>query len=69
MEVLLLVGSPLLGALTLGLLGARRWAPALNVAFSTATFAAAMHAIFVRVSREADAMCGASTTFARFSPG
>jgi hypothetical protein len=36
---------------------------------SATTFSAAMHAIFVRVSRDADAMCGASTTFARFSPG
>src|SRR5713226_3603556 len=33
------------------------------------TFSAAMHAIFVLVSRDADAMCGASTTFARFRPG
>ena len=41
MEVLLLLGSPLLGALTLWLFGARRWAPDLNVVFSTATFAAA----------------------------
>src|SRR5207249_1076192 len=30
---------------------------------------AAMHAIFVRVSNDADATCGASTTFVRFSPG
>ncbi len=36
---------------------------------SATTFSAAMHAIFVRVSRDADAMCGANTTFARFSPG
>ena len=41
MEVLLLLGSPLLGALVLWAFGARRWAPALNVAFSALTFAAA----------------------------
>ena len=41
MEVLLLLGSPLLGALMLWLFGARRWAPGLNVLFSAATFAAA----------------------------
>jgi len=40
-EVLLLLGSPLLGALVLWAFGARRWAPALNVAFSALTFAAA----------------------------
>jgi hydrogenase-4 component F len=39
--VLLLLGAPLGGALTLWLLGARRWAPGLNVLFSAATFAAA----------------------------
>ena len=33
------------------------------------TFSTAMHAIFVRVSSEAEAMCGASTTFRRFKPG
>ena len=37
----LLLGTPLLGALLLGLLGARRWAPGLNVAFSSLTFLAA----------------------------
>ena len=36
---------------------------------SATTFSAAMHAILVRVSSEADAMCGASTTFARRKPG
>src|SRR5208283_256878 len=41
MEVLLLLGSPLLGAVMLWLFGARRWAPDLNVLFSAATFAAA----------------------------
>src|ERR1700693_1578165 len=32
------------------------------------TLVAAMQAILVRVSNEADARCGASTTFGRFSP-
>jgi hydrogenase-4 component F len=40
-EVLLLLGSPLLGALMLWLFGARRWAPDLNVLFSATTFLAA----------------------------
>lgn len=38
---LLLLGTPLLGALLLGLLGAKRWAPGVNVAFSAVTFVAA----------------------------
>src|SRR6202142_3466531 len=41
MEFLILLGAPLLGALTLGLLGGRRWAPDVNVAFSLITFLAA----------------------------
>jgi hydrogenase-4 component F len=36
-----LLGTPLMGALVLGLLGAKRWAPDLNVAFSLLTFLAA----------------------------
>ena len=40
-ELLLLVGLPLLGAVCLGFYGARRWAPGANVAFSGATFVAA----------------------------
>ena len=32
-----LLGTPLLGALLLGLLGAKRWAPTLNVVFSALT--------------------------------
>jgi len=40
-EVLLLLGSPLLGALLLSAFGARRWAPELNVFVSAATFGAA----------------------------
>jgi hydrogenase-4 component F len=41
MEFLVLLGTPLLGALTLGLWGGRRRAPELNVAFSLVTFLAA----------------------------
>ncbi len=41
MEFLLLLASPLAGALILGVFGARRWAPELNVAMSLATFLAA----------------------------
>src|SRR5271157_83555 len=41
MEFLLLLASPLAGALLLGVFGARRWAPELNVAVSLATFLAA----------------------------
>ena len=40
-ELILLLAMPLLGAVTLGAYGARRWAPDLNVAFSLATFLAA----------------------------
>jgi hydrogenase-4 component F len=41
MELLILLGTPLLGALTLGFLGGRRWASELNVVFSLVTFLAA----------------------------
>jgi len=41
MEFIVLLGSPLLGALTLGMLGGRRWAPEVNVVFSLVTFFAA----------------------------
>jgi hydrogenase-4 component F len=41
MEFALLLLSPLLGALILGMVGDRRWAPELNVAVSLATFLAA----------------------------
>jgi hydrogenase-4 component F len=41
MEFLLLLGSPLAGAAVLALLGARRFAPQLNIAFSLPTFLAA----------------------------
>src|SRR5271156_6804639 len=41
MEFIVLLGTPLLGALTLGMLGGRRWAPEANVVFSLVTFFAA----------------------------
>src|SRR3984885_5642215 len=41
MEFIVLLGTPLLGALTLGMLGGRRWAPEANVLFSLVTFFAA----------------------------
>src|SRR5277367_1996569 len=41
MVFLVLLGTPLLGALTLGFLGGRRFAPGLNIAFSSVTFVAA----------------------------
>ena len=41
MEFALLLGSPLAGAAFLAVLGARRFAPELNVAFSLVTFLAA----------------------------
>ena len=48
MEFALLLGSPLAGAAVLGVLGARRFAPELNVTFSLLTFLAA-GALTVRV--------------------
>src|ERR1700692_4114898 len=41
MVFIVLLGAPLLGALTLGMLGGRRWAPEANVCFSLLTFLAA----------------------------
>src|SRR5260370_33988248 len=41
MEFAILLGTPLLGALTLGFLGGRRWAPDANVGLSLVTFLAA----------------------------
>src|ERR1700736_2614437 len=41
MEFIVLLGTPLLGALTLGVLGGRRWAPEANVGLSLVTFLAA----------------------------
>ncbi len=51
MELLLLLATPLTGALTLGFLGARRFAPELNIGFSLLTFLAAC-ALAVRVVAE-----------------
>jgi hydrogenase-4 component F len=48
MQLLLLIGSALLGALVLGVWGGRRWAPELNVLASLVTFLAAA-ALAVRV--------------------
>ena len=48
LELLILLATPLTGALTLGVLGARRFAPELNVGFSLLTFLAA-GALAVRV--------------------
>src|ERR1700676_2900549 len=41
MEFIVLLGTPLLGALTQGVLGGRRWAAEANVGFSLVTFLAA----------------------------
>src|SRR5450631_4709862 len=41
MEFIILLGTPLFGALTLGAFGGRRWAPEANAAFSLVTFLAA----------------------------
>ena len=41
MEFLLLLATPIAGAIVLGWLGARRYAPELNALFSLVTFAAA----------------------------
>ena len=38
MEFLLVLGTPLFGAGALGMFGARRWAPELNIAASLITF-------------------------------
>ncbi len=51
MEILLLLGCPLAGAVLLGIFGARRWAPELNAGMSLATFLAAC-ALTVRVIGE-----------------
>ena len=41
MELAALLASPVLGAAFLAAVGARRWAPEVNIAFSAATFLAA----------------------------
>jgi len=51
MPFLFLIGCPLLGALVLGITGAHRRAPELNVAFSGATFAAAVALTAIVIDR------------------
>lgn len=51
MEFLILLGAPLCGAALLGLLGARRWAPELNILISAVTLGAAA-ALTARVISE-----------------
>lgn len=51
MELLLLLASPLIGAVVLGIFGARRWSPALNIVMSAVTFVAAC-ALTVRIVNE-----------------
>jgi len=53
MQFLLLLGTPLLGALVLGVWGGRARAPEINIGFSAATFLAAA-ALAVRVIGEGD---------------
>jgi hydrogenase-4 component F len=53
MELLLVIGIPLAGAITFGFLGARRYAPELNSVFSLATFVAAC-ALTARVIQHGD---------------
>ncbi|HEX2492981.1 MAG TPA: hydrogenase 4 subunit F, partial [Steroidobacter sp.] len=62
MEFILLLGAPLLGAVTLGVLGHRRRAPYINVAFSVATFLAAC-ALTFRVIREGNLLVGSEWFF------
>jgi hydrogenase-4 component F len=50
-EFVVLLGAPLLGAVTLAFFGGKRWAPAVNVAFSLATFLASC-ALTARVISE-----------------
>ena len=57
MEFLLLLGTPLIGALVLGIFGARHWAPGLNVAISLVTFLAAC-ALTARVVNEGSVLVG-----------
>ena len=55
MEILVLLGIPLLGGAMLALLGNRRWAPELGVAMSLVTFLAAA-ALTARVIRDGPLM-------------
>ena len=62
MQFLLLLATPLCGALLLGLLGARRWAPELNVGVSLMTFLAAC-ALTARVITEGSISVGREQFF------
>ena len=58
MEILLVLGLPLLGALSLALFGARRFAAELNVGMSFATLVAAAFLV-LRVIRHGPMLVGA----------
>ncbi len=62
MEFAFLLGAPLLGALVLGLLGAHRRAPELNVLFSLGAFAAAV-ALTARVIAEGNLLAAREQFF------
>jgi len=62
MEFLLLLGSPLAGAAVLAMVGGRRRAPELNVAFSLVTFLAAC-ALTARVIAEGNLLVGREQFF------
>ncbi len=62
MVFLLLLGTPLAGAVILGLYGGRRWAPDLNVAFSLITFLAAS-ALASRIVRFGNLVVGREQFF------
>jgi hydrogenase-4 component F len=62
MEFIVLLGVPLLAAVTLALFGHRRRAPELNVAFSLATFIAAC-ALTFRVINEGDLLAASDQFF------
>jgi len=62
MEFLLLLGAPMLGAILLAVLGARRSAPDLNAVFSLLTFLAAC-ALTARVISQGDLLVGREQFF------
>src|ERR1700693_2378368 len=62
MEFVALLGTPLLGALMLSLLGGRRWAPEANAGFSLVTFLAAC-ALTVRVVGAGNLLVGREQFF------
>jgi hydrogenase-4 component F len=61
-EFILLLGTPLAGALMLGLIGHRRWAPELNSLFSLGTFLASC-ALTARVVGEGNLLVGREQFF------